>query len=121
MTHILVADDNLVVQRMLSYTLQKQGYTLSLAGTGRQALDHLATAPVDLLICDLAMPDMDGLALLGYLRTSPQYARLPIIMLTASGQDEDRQQARLAGASDFLTKPTASRELLAAVARCLQE
>lgn len=119
MNTILIVDDNPVMRRMLSYTLQKNGYTALTAGNGREALHCLATEPVDLLLCDLAMPEMDGLAVLRQLRADVTFAALPIIMLTASGQDEDRVLARNAGASHFLTKPTSSSELLDTVRQFL--
>ena len=116
MALILVVDDDTISQRVLSHTLQKQGHRVVIAAQGRAALALLAEQRFELLITDLTMPEMDGLMLLRSVRADPALASLPVIMLTASGQDQDRQTAQAAGASDFLTKPTSSRELIEAVA-----
>jgi len=119
MATILVVDDYAVTQRMLSFTLQKQGHATVTASGGAEALDVLQDHPVDLAILDLAMPEMDGVTLLKRLRADPRFQRLPVIMLTASGEDQDRVAAKVAGANDFLTKPTSSRELTETVNRLL--
>lgn len=119
MATILIVDDYVVTQRMLSFTLQKEGYTTITAAGGREALQRLAETSVNLAIVDLAMPEMDGIALLRLIRAQEQFKHLPIIMLTASGEDQDRVIAKQAGADDFLTKPTSSRELIATVSHLL--
>lgn len=112
MTTILIVDDYPVTQRVLSTQLRKNGYSVVTAGSAREALNRLAEAQVDLAILDIAMPEVDGLMLLRQLRGDTRYQGMPIIMLTASGQDQDRIEAREAGANDFLSKPASSRELL---------
>ncbi len=119
MATILVVDDNSVNLRMMGYTLQKGGHTVITAVNGVQALERLAENPPDLVLTDLTMPEMDGLTLLKHIRSDQRFGHLPVIMLTASGQDEDRQTARAEGANEFLTKPTSSRELLDTVNRLL--
>ena len=112
MKNILVVDDNSSVQRVLNYTLSRAGYQVVTIGDGAQALEHLHNNTIDLAIIDLAMPGMDGLTLLKHLRADAKMHDLPIVMLTASGMDQDRIAARQAGADAFLTKPASSRELL---------
>jgi CheY-like chemotaxis protein len=119
MATVLVVEDYAVTRRMLSYTLAQDGYTVVTAAHGKEALKRLAETPVDIAIVDIAMPEMDGLTLLRHLRANERYKRLPIVMLTASGQDADRIQAKAEGANDFLSKPTSSRELLDTVNRLL--
>jgi len=119
--NILIVDDSQVIQRVLSLQLRKNGYEVVVAGSAAEALQRLEQAPVDLVIMDIAMPEVDGLTLLRQVRSDPCFQKLPIIMLTASGQDQDRLTAREAGANDFLSKPTSSRELLDAVQRLLPE
>lgn len=119
MKNILVVDDNSSVQRVLSYTLTRGGYQVTVMGDGAQALDLLQESPYDLAIIDLAMPGMDGLTLLRQLRGNPKFKTMPIVMLTASGMDQDRITARTEGANAFLTKPTSSRELLDTVSGLL--
>lgn len=117
MTTILVVDDSPVSRRLIDYTLTRNAYTVLTASGGYEALNLMAQQTVDLVIADLAMPEMDGMQLLGLIRNNPTYAAIGLIMLTASGQDQDRIDAKAAGANDFLTKPTSSRDLLATVRR----
>ncbi len=112
MTSILIVDDYVVTQRVLSTQLRKGGYDVTTAGSGFEALTYLSERRFDLAIIDVAMPDMDGITLLEKLRHNSDYRQLPIIMLTASVLDEDRVRAQAAGATDFLTKPISSWELL---------
>lgn len=112
MARILIVDDYPVTLRVLSAQLRKNGYEAVTAGSAREALECLAEAPADLAILDIAMPEVDGLMLLRQLRADARYRTMPVIMLTASGQDQDRITAREAGANEFLSKPASSRELL---------
>ncbi len=119
MATILIVEDHAVTQRTITYTLKKGNYQTVVAANGKEALARLAEQAVDLILCDIAMPEMDGLDFLRNMRADKRFARLPVIMLTASGQDEDRITARTLGANDFLSKPTSTRELLETVARWL--
>ena len=112
MASILVVDDYLVTLRILSTQLRKGGHEVVTAGNGKEALCRVTEQNFDLAIIDIAMPDMDGITLLEKLRKEHGQTTMPIIMLTASALDEDRLRAQLAGATDFLTKPISSWELL---------
>lgn len=116
---ILIVDDYPVIQRTLSHTLTKHGYEVHIAGDGLAALALLSGAAVDAAIVDIAMPEMDGLTLLQTLRADARHVDLPVIILTASGQDEDRMAAEAAGATRFLNKPVSSHQLLETVAEVL--
>ncbi len=117
MATILVVEDYSVTQRVLSLTLRNNGYAVVVAEHGLAALERLEEQPVDLALVDIAMPEMDGLTLLKHLREDPRYQSLPIIMLSASGQDEDRVVASELGANGFLSKPASTRELIETVSR----
>ncbi|MCA9936725.1 MAG: response regulator [Anaerolineales bacterium] len=125
MATILIVDDSPTVRRTLGFTLKKHGYTALAATHGGEALEMLAetavapTTAVDLIIADVSMPEIDGITLLKLLRANPRYHNLPVIMLTASGQSQDRLHAEQEGANGFLTKPTSSHELLATVEQFL--
>lgn len=119
MKKILIAEDNRVNLRMLTFTLNKGGHEVVPASDGQEALDRLSEAEVDLLIADIDMPNMDGITLLKHLRALDSYRNLPVIVLTASGEDEDYMTAREAGANDVLTKPTSSYELFETVNKML--
>lgn len=120
MATILVVDDNPVSQRLLAHTLRKHEHTVITVPSGADALAELNAAAIDLVITDLAMPEMDGIALLKAIHAEPRWATVPVLMLTASGEDHDRMIARQAGAAGFMTKPTSSNELVATVNRCLE-
>lgn len=117
MATVLVVDDSPVSQRLLGYTLQRQGHTVIMASDGHEALEQLKQRLVDLVISDLAMPGIDGLTLLRHIRADEKHQKLQMIILTASGQDQDRLDAQAAGVNDFLTKPTSSRDIIATVNR----
>ncbi|NUM47038.1 MAG: response regulator [Anaerolineales bacterium] len=122
MSTILVVDDHPVNQRLLQYRLTSIGHSVLIANNGLQALKILnepSNQTIDLAIVDIAMPEMDGLTLLHQLRSSPQFQTLPIVMLTASGQETDRQIAKAEGANAFLTKPVSSWELTETIRRYL--
>jgi CheY-like chemotaxis protein len=117
MATILIVEDYPVTQRVLSLTLKNNGHDAVIAGNGIEALERLAEISVDMALVDIAMPEMDGIELLHRLRSDARYQSLPVVMLTASGQDEDRSMALAAGANGFLTKPASSRELIDTVAQ----
>ena len=115
MITIVIADDSFVTQRVLGTTLRRAGYRILTADDGQQAWDLLHTEAVDLLIADIDMPEIDGIALLRQIRADTQLAPLPVVMLTASGAEFEHKAAVSAGANALLTKPASSTELLDAV------
>jgi two-component system, chemotaxis family, chemotaxis protein CheY len=119
MATILVVEDHAVTQRTILYMLRKDNHQTVTASNGKEALAQLETHTVDLVLCDIAMPEMDGLDFLRHMRAQERFKNLPVIMLTASGQDEDRINARALGANDMLAKPTSTRELSEAIHRWL--
>src|SRR5215216_6426678 len=119
MATILVVDDYSTSQRLLGFILRQNDHTVVTAIHGLGALDQLAEKPIDLVITDLSMPEMDGMTLLQELRANSQFQHLPVIILTGSAYAQDNTRARAAGATMFLTKPVESEELIAAVTRLL--
>ena len=110
---ILVVDDERAVRESLRRALELEGYGVELAGDGREALDRLesgADAP-DAVVLDVLMPEVDGLEVCRSLRRAG--SRLPILMLTARAEVENRVEGLDAGADDYITKPFALEELLA--------
>jgi len=110
--HILVVDDEPQITRVLRTTLSAQGYDIRVAADGEAALDVVKDWPPDLVITDLAMPNMDGLELCKRLRAASQ---VPILVLSVRGQERTKVQALDAGADDYVTKPFSTSELLARV------
>ncbi|MEI7845981.1 MAG: response regulator [Chloroflexota bacterium] len=119
MSHILIVDDDSNNQRMLSYSLRKVGYDVQLASNGQAGLDVLKSQEINLAIIDLSMPIMDGLSLLRLIRADRVLSQLPVIILTASGDDDELSIAEKLGIEAFLTKPSSSRILLKLVANIL--
>lgn len=115
MTNILIVDDEAVAIRILQHTLIKQGYSVQTASNGDEALRLASQSTFELMILDISMPLMDGVELLAELRQLPTSEDTPVIMLTASSQDEDRVRAENAGANLYMTKPFSSQKILAAV------
>jgi len=117
---ILVVDDERAVRESLRRALELEGYEIELAGDGGEALATLGRdePPADAVILDVLMPGVDGLEVCRTLRN--QGSRLPVLMLTARTQVEDRVEGLDAGADDYLTKPFALEELLARVRALLR-
>ncbi len=116
---ILVVDDEPHIRRVLSAILGSRGYEVMMASDGSQGLDELGTEEVDLVILDLMMPGANGLEILSKIRTDPRRAETPVIILTAKGQDTDREAALAGGANDFLTKPFSPKKLIARIEEIL--
>ncbi|MEI7555016.1 response regulator [Candidatus Chlorohelix sp.] len=121
MSTILVVDDSLIIHRTLGFTLRKHGFEVLQALNGQEALTLLEKSTINLVISDLAMPRMDGMELLRRMRHDKNLEAIPFIMLTASGQDEDRITARKEGANGFLTKPASSSEVIQAIGAALEQ
>jgi two-component system, OmpR family, KDP operon response regulator KdpE len=107
---VLVVDDEQQIRRSLRVTLRTNGYEVDEAATGEAALDSVAVRPPELIILDLALPDVDGVEVTRRLR---EWTRLPIIVLSAMGDDDAKVRALDAGADDYVTKPFSVPELLA--------
>ena len=114
-TRVLVVDDQPPNIRLLEAILVPRGYDVIPASSGEEALAALDRSEVDLVLCDIVMPGMDGYQVCRTIRERPATAYLPVVMVTASG-DEQKIKALEAGADDFLTKPINQSELLARVA-----
>lgn len=117
MTKILVVDDEENIAQTLRYNLVREGYEVSLAGDGRQALEVFKREKPDLVILDLMLPGMNGLDVC---RTLRQTSIVPILMLTAKEEEIDKILGLELGADDYMTKPFNLRELIARVRAMLR-
>ena len=111
---ILVVDDVVQNVRLLEAVLAPRGYTVIAATSGAEALERLGSLPVDLVLLDILMPGMDGYAVCRTIRDDPATRFLPVVMITASG-DQEKVASIDAGADDFIAKPFDQAELLARV------
>ncbi len=119
--HLLMIEDDARLAGMVSEYLSQNGFTVSHEGDGQRGLAALQAAPVDLVILDLMLPDMEGLEVCRRIRTLPgALAQVPVLMLTAKGDAMDRIIGLEIGADDYLPKPFEPRELLARIRAVLR-
>lgn len=109
---ILIVDDNEDVRHALGYLLQSFGFEAVQAEGGRAALEALKDSEFDVVLMDVMMPDMDGLAVCREMRKAPETEPLPVILLTARDDLDCRIDAVTLGVADFLVKPVVTRELI---------
>ncbi len=113
--HILVIDDESDIRELITYNLKKEGFITDTASDGETALATIRKHSFDLIILDLMLPGIQGIELCKILRNDPKTAKIPIIMLTAKGEEVDRILGLEMGADDYITKPFSPRELIARV------
>jgi DNA-binding response OmpR family regulator len=116
-TRVLVVDDEPRYLRLLEANLRTEDYEVFSATDGEEALESFSANPVDLILLDVMLPRMDGLAVCQRIR---QFSNVPIIMLTAKGEEQDRVRGLDVGADDYLVKPFSVMELLARVRAVLR-
>ncbi len=110
---ILIVDDDLETLRLVGLMLQRQGYDIVVANSGKQALEFARNESPDLIVLDIMMPGMDGFQVSTLLRSDPALTGIPILMFTAKSQVDDKVAGYDAGADDYLTKPVHPAELVA--------
>jgi pilus assembly protein CpaE len=114
-TKVLVVDDDLNIQRVLVFTLKQEGYEVHVASDGQAGVEMAASIAPDLILMDVAMPKLDGYAATQQIRAAEQGVRVPIIMLTAEADVEQRVRGLRAGADDDIVKPFHPLELIARI------
>ncbi len=117
---IMVADDEEDILELVSYNLTRDGYRVDCVTTGDQALAKARANTPDLLVLDLMLPGMDGLEVCKILKNEPATARIPIVMLTAKGEEADIVTGLELGADDYVTKPFSPRVLTARIRAVLR-
>jgi CheY-like chemotaxis protein len=119
--NILVIDDNMTNLKLACDVLEWSGYHVSKAGDAEQALKLIEAAPPDLILMDIGLPGMDGLALTRKLKASTATGAIRILALTAFAMKGDEQKVIAAGCDGYIAKPIDTRALAARVAQCLAE
>ncbi len=117
---ILVVDDEEDILELVRYNLAREGYAVDCAATGEEALKLAAAEPFHLIVLDLMLPGMDGLEVTRRLKSSPGAESVPILMLTAKGEEADIVTGLELGAEDYVTKPFSPRVLTARVRAVLR-
>ncbi len=117
MTKILAVDDEPLYQHLLKVNLEKEGYEVITASNGEEALEMVSSRHPDLVIMDIMMPKLDGLTASERIR---QFSNIPIVILTARGEEQDRVRGLNIGADDYVVKPFSATELVARVRAVLR-
>jgi DNA-binding response OmpR family regulator len=117
---IIIIEDEPDITGLVTHYLEKDGYRVAAVRDGAKGLQQIKTEPPDLLILDIMLPEMDGLEICRRVRADSKTAALPIIMLTAKGEETDRVVGLEVGADDYLTKPFSPKELVARVKALLR-
>jgi DNA-binding NarL/FixJ family response regulator len=115
MNKILIIEDQPQMRRKLAMILERENYQVAVAPNGLIGLDLARSAPPDLILCDVMMPELDGYGVLEQLRTQEATKRIPFIFLTAKGEWQDIRAGMNLGADDYLTKPVPVDDLLDAI------
>jgi two-component system chemotaxis response regulator CheY len=117
---LLIVDDSKLMRDMVAACLRPLGgVAFEFAGSGLEAIERLALAAFDLVVLDLNMPDVGGIEVVEFVRSQDRLRALPILIVTTRGDDESRQRVIDAGASGFLAKPFAPRQILEEARRLL--
>ena len=118
--HIFVVEDEKPIQTLLRYNLEKEGFKVSSSENGEEALSLIKEKKPDLILLDWMLPDLSGIKICQYLKHDKKVQDIPIIMLTAKGEEEDKVKGLESGAEDYLTKPFSFPELLARIKAMLR-
>lgn len=119
-TSILVADDEPFIVRLLTFVLKKQGYAVAEARDGEEALGLVRAQRPKIAFVDVMMPKMNGYELCQTIKADPELHDTYLIMLTAKGQDSDRDRGLEAGADEYMTKPFSPSQVIERVTEILQ-
>ena len=121
MKNVLIVEDSKAIRSMIRVALEGMGDFFAIeAGNGFEALKTLPTRPFDLIITDINMPDINGLELIGFVKSNPAYRNIPLIIVSTEKSEEDKKRGLALGASGYVAKPFKPHELLAAVQKALE-
>jgi phosphate regulon transcriptional regulator PhoB len=117
---VLIVEDEPDIRDLLAFHLEREGFQVAKARTGGEALRQIRAAPPDLVVLDLMLPELDGLEVCRRLRRDPATATLPVVMLTARGDEVDRVLGLELGADDYIVKPFSPKEVVARIRAVLR-
>jgi two-component system chemotaxis response regulator CheY len=117
---ILIVDDSETLRAILIFVLEDAGYQVIVGTDGKDAQKHLNQQPIDLIITDLHMPNLDGIGFIKAVRKHPLYFNTPILFLTTDTQQNKKDEAKEAGATGWIIKPFDQEKLLSAVSKVIK-
>ena len=118
--NLLVVDDSATTRMLITLTLKKgDDFRIIEASDGKEALAHLDSQHVDLVLTDINMPIMDGLKLISLMKSNPTYKDIPVVVITTEGAREDREKGLALGAKSYITKPIQTTSLLKVIKEIL--
>ncbi|HLT27858.1 MAG TPA: response regulator [Zeimonas sp.] len=120
-TRVLIAEDEPHIVESLSFVLQRSGYEVASVFDGEAAMSQLRSDPPDMMILDVMLPKLNGFEVLKQVKSDPSLRSIPVIILTAKGQTQDRRMAEEIGVDGFMTKPFSNREIVDEVRRLAPE
>jgi DNA-binding response OmpR family regulator len=117
---VLIVEDEPHIVESLSFVLRREGFSVSAVLDGEAALDSLRHDPPDLVILDVMIPRLNGFEVLKHAKSDPALKAIPVIILTAKGQLQDRRLAEEIGSDGFMTKPFSNRDIVEQVRRLIR-
>lgn len=121
MKNVLIVEDSKAIRSMIRVSLEEEGeYFAVEAGNGFEALKALPTRSFDLIITDINMPDINGLELIGYVKSNPTYRDIPLVIVSTEKSEEDKKRGMSLGAAGYVVKPFKKGDLLEMVGKVLR-
>jgi len=121
MKNVLIVEDSKAIRSMIRVSLEEAGGFFAVeAGNGFEALKTLPTRRFDLIITDINMPDINGLELIGFVKSNPEYKEIPLVIVSTEKSDEDKKRGMALGASGYVVKPFTKTDLMSMVKNVLE-
>ena len=122
MKNVLIVEDSKAIRSLIRIALEEEGgFFTSEANNGFEALKTLPSLKFDLIITDINMPDINGLELIGYVKSNPAYRDIPLIIVSTEKSEEDKKRGIALGAAGYVVKPFKKEELMAMVKKALEK
>ena len=118
---VLIVEDEPNIVLSVKFLMEGAGFDVRVASNGTQALKEIQTAPPNIVLLDVMLPDRDGYSICETIKANSEWQDIRILMLTAKGRDMDRERGLALGADDYITKPFSTRELVSRVVEVSQE
>ncbi len=118
---ILVVDDDKTTRKMISLILKSKGYDVVTAENGMEGLQKLGLEQINLILTDMNMPYMDGIEFTKQVKSLPDFANIPIVMITTEADEEEKKRAFAAGVDDYLVKPTSADQIIDSMKKIMRK